>query len=68
VVIDPRILIKELNMLKKEGLSTNLHISDRAHLIMPYHVDIDYHLTNYQKELAAGNTCSGIAPVYAGKL
>ena len=54
MVIDPRVLIKELNMLKKEGLSTNLLISDRAHLIMPYHVDIDYHLTNYQNELAAG--------------
>ena len=68
VVIDPRVLIKELNMLKKEGLSTNLLISDRAHLIMPYHVDIDYHLTNYQNELAAGSTRSGIAPVYADKL
>ena len=68
VVIDPRVLIKELNMLKKEGLSTNLLISDRAHLIMPYHVDIDYLLTNYQNELAAGSTRSGIAPVYADKL
>ena len=68
VVIDPRVLIKEINMLKKEGLSTNLLISDRAHLIMPYHVDIDYHLTNYQNELAAGSTRSGIAPVYADKL
>ena len=68
VVIDPRVLIKELNMLKKEGLSTNLLISDRAHLIMPYHVNIDYHLTNYQNELAAGSTRSGIAPVYADKL
>ena len=68
VVIDLRVLIKELNMLKKEGLSTNLLISDRAHLIMPYHVDIDYHLTNYQNELAAGSTRSGIAPVYADKL
>ena len=68
VVIDPRVLIKELNMLQEEGLSTNLLISDRAHLIMPYHVDIDYHLTNYQNELAAGSTRSGIAPVYADKL
>ena len=68
VVIDPRVLIKELTMLKKEGLSTNLLISDRAHLIMPYHVDIDYHLTNFQNELAAGSTRSGIAPVYADKL
>jgi len=68
VVVDPRVLIKELTMLKKEGLSTNLLISDRAHLIMPYHVNIDYHLTNFQNELAAGSTRSGIAPVYADKL
>ena len=68
VVVDPRVLIKELEMLEKEGLSTNLLISDRAHLIMPYHVDIDYHLTNYQNDLAAGSTRSGIAPVYADKL
>ena len=68
VVVDPRVLIKELNMLKKEGLSTNLLISDKAHLIMPYHVDIDYHLTNFQNKLAAGSTRSGIAPVYADKL
>ena len=68
VVVDPRVLMKEIKMLKEEGLSTNLLISDRAHLIMPYHVDIDYHLTNYQNELAAGSTRSGIAPVYADKL
>jgi adenylosuccinate synthase len=68
VVVDPRVLIKELNMLKKEGLSTNLLISDKAHLIMPYHVDIDYHLTSFQNKLAAGSTRSGIAPVYADKL
>ena len=68
VVVDPRVLMKEFAMLKEEGLSTNLLISDRAHLIMPYHVDIDYHLTNYQNELAAGSTRSGIAPVYADKL
>ena len=68
VVIDPRVLIKELAMLKKEGLSTNLLISDRAHLIMPYHVDIDHHLTSFQNDLAAGSTRSGIAPVYADKL
>ena len=44
VVVDPRVLMKEIKMLKEEGLSTNLLISDRAHLIMPYHVDIDLSL------------------------
>ena len=68
VVIDPEVLINEIDMLKKEDLGVNLLISDRAHLIMPYHVDIDHHLTALQDDLAAGSTRSGIAPVYADKM
>jgi len=68
VVIDPSVLIDELDLLKKEGLKVNLLISDRAHLIMPYHIDIDHHLTDLQNDLAAGSTRSGIAPVYADKM
>ena len=68
VVIDPSVLINELDLLKKEDLKVNLLISDRAHLIMPYHVDIDHHLTALQNDLAAGSTRSGIAPVYADKM
>lgn len=68
VVIDPAVLIKEIDLLKKEELGVNLLISDRAHLIMPYHVDIDHHLTALQNDLAAGSTRSGIAPVYADKM
>jgi|TARA_B110000263_G_scaffold204673_1_gene185020 adenylosuccinate synthase len=68
VVIDPTVLINEIDLLKKEGLGVNLLISDRAHLIMPYHIDIDHHLTALQNDLAAGSTRSGIAPVYADKM
>ena len=68
VVINPKVLIHEMGLLKKEGLKTNLLISERAHLIMPYHVDMDHHLTGFQDELAAGSTRSGIAPVYADKM
>jgi adenylosuccinate synthase len=68
VVIDPSVLIDEISLLKEEGLGVNLLISDRAHLIMPYHVDIDHHLTALQDDLAAGSTRSGIAPVYADKM
>lgn len=68
VVIDPAVLINEIGLLKKEELGVNLLISDRAHLIMPYHVDIDHHLTALQNDLAAGSTRSGIAPVYADKM
>lgn len=40
VVINPKSLVKELNYLKEEGISTeNLRISDRAHVILPYHIE-----------------------------
>ena len=68
VVINPKVLIDEIEILKEENLKTNLLISKRAHLIMPYHVDMDHHLTGFQNELAAGSTRSGIAPVYADKM
>ena len=68
VVINPKVLIDEIGILKKENLKTSLLISKRAHLIMPYHVDMDHHLTGFQNELAAGSTRSGIAPVYADKM
>ena len=68
VVINPKVLIDEIGILKKENLKTSLLISNRAHLIMPYHVDMDHHLTGFQNELAAGSTRSGIAPVYADKM
>jgi len=68
VVINPKVLIDEIGILKEESLKTNLLISKRAHLIMPYHVDMDHHLTGFQNELAAGSTRSGIAPVYADKM
>lgn len=68
VVINPKVLIHEIGLLKKESLKTNLLISKRAHLIMPYHVDMDHCLTEFQGELAAGSTRSGIAPAYADKM
>ena len=68
VVINPKVLIDEIEILKEENLKTNLLISKRAHLIMPYHVDMDHHLTGFQNELAAGSSRSGIAPVYADKM
>ena len=42
VVIDPKVLIEEINNLEDEGISTsNLYISDKAHIIMPYHIKMD---------------------------
>ena len=45
-----------------------LKISDRAHVIMPYHIAIDSALSDHQGKLAAESTGRGIAPVYADKM
>ena len=68
VVVDPAALIKEINYLKNKGVTPNLKISDRAHVIMPYHIDMDIALTKHQGKLAAGSTKRGIAPVYGDKM
>ncbi|MFH1853143.1 MAG: adenylosuccinate synthase [Candidatus Neomarinimicrobiota bacterium] len=67
-VIDPCALIKELDGLKARGVNPRLKISQRAHVIMPYHIAVDEGLTGLQGQLAAGSTKRGIAPVYADKM
>ena len=67
VVINPKSLIEEINSLKEKGVDPNLRISDRAHVIMPYHIVMDECLTSHQGDLAAGSTKRGIAPAYADK-
>ena len=68
VVIDPDALLNELQYLHNKGIEPQLNISDRAHVIMPYHKQMDDVLTNHQGVLAAGSTKRGIAPVYADKM
>ena len=68
VVVDPAALIKEINYLRDKGVDPKLKISDRAHIIMPYHIEMDVALTKHQGKLAAGSTKRGIAPVYADKM
>ena len=68
VVVDPAALIREINYLKDKGVNPKLKISDRAHVIMPYHIEMDIALTKHQGELAAGSTKRGIAPVYGDKM
>ena len=68
VVIDPKALIDEINYLKDKGVDLKLMVSDRAHVIMPYHIALDGALSNHQENLAAGSTNRGIAPVYADKM
>ncbi|MEE9167113.1 MAG: adenylosuccinate synthase [Candidatus Neomarinimicrobiota bacterium] len=68
VVVNPKVLIEEISSLKSRGIEPKLKVSDRAHVIMPYHAVMDECLTGHQGILAAGSTRRGIAPVYADKM
>jgi adenylosuccinate synthase len=68
LVIDPEVLLKELSGLKELGVKTGkLAISDRAHVILPYHKVIDGLEEESKGALAAGTTRRGIGPCYADK-
>ena len=68
VVVDPKALLDEIEYIKGKEIDPRLMISDRAHVIMPYHIELDGALSNHQGSLAAGSTRRGIAPVYADKM
>ncbi len=69
VVIDPKALIEEIEMLHASGINTaKLFISDRAHIIMPYHVQQDQLQEQARGEHKIGTTGRGIGPVYADKM
>lgn len=67
VVVDPKVLLDEIKNFKEKGINPKLMISERAHVIMPYHIALDEALSNHQGELGAGSTKRGIAPVCADK-
>jgi adenylosuccinate synthase len=68
VVVDPSVLIKEMDNLKAKGVSTErLLISDRAHLIMPYHREFDALQESARGSESIGTTKRGIGPAYADK-
>lgn len=67
VVIDPKVLIEEINNLKENVYSVdNLRISDKAHVIFPYHIEMDK-LQEELRENKIGTTNRGIGPVYCDK-
>jgi adenylosuccinate synthase len=68
VVVDPRVLLREIDDLKRAGVSVaNLRISANAHLIMPYHVLLDQAGETKLGKLSIGTTRRGIGPCYADK-
>ncbi len=68
VVIDPKVLLEEMDELEADGLSTHrLLISCNAHLIMPYHRDLDGASEKRLGDLEIGTTRRGIGPAYQDK-
>ncbi len=68
VVVDPRVLLGEIDGLKRAGVSVNnLRLSANAHLIMPYHVLLDSAGETKLGKLSIGTTRRGIGPCYADK-
>ncbi|MDD5094759.1 MAG: adenylosuccinate synthase [Dehalococcoidia bacterium] len=69
VIINPKVLIGELDDLQKRGISTSrLFISDRAHLIMPHHILLDGLQEDARGARALGTTRQGIGPAFADKV
>jgi adenylosuccinate synthase len=68
VVVDPRVLLGEIDGLKRAAVSVNnLRLSANAHLIMPYHVLLDTAGETKLGKLSIGTTRRGIGPCYADK-
>lgn len=68
MVIHPEALVEELDYLHGYGVSTeNLKVSDRAHLIMPYHIKIDKADESRKGDSKIGTTGKGIGPAYMDK-
>lgn len=68
VVIDPNVLISELNMVKKNGFPAHTLISNRANLIMPYHIELDNLQETSRGGEPLGTTKCGIGPAYIDKV
>ena len=69
VVVDPLALFAELDELQREGIDADgrLFISERAHLILPYHRDIEQAAEAGRGEQRIGTTSRGIGPSYEDK-
>ncbi|MGO2082730.1 adenylosuccinate synthase [Vagococcus sp.] len=69
VVVNPKALVTELQYLKDHKINTdNLRLSDRAHVILPYHIKLDQLQENAKGENKIGTTIKGIGPAYMDKV
>ena len=68
VVVDPEVLLAEIDVLTDKGVDTSrLVVSGNAHLIMPYHQELDRVTERYLGKNSLGTTKRGIGPAYADK-
>ena len=69
MAVDPQILLEEIESLEGQGVSTErLFISDRAHVILPYHPLIDQLDEKLRGAAAIGTTGRGVGPAFADKV
>lgn len=69
VVVNPKALVQELAYLHERGIKTdNLRISDRAHVILPYHIQLDQLQEDSKGANKIGTTIKGIGPAYMDKV
>ena len=68
VVVDPFVLLSEMEMLARRGVDTSrIKVSGNAHLILPYHQQLDALHERYLGKAKLGTTKRGIGPAYADK-
>jgi adenylosuccinate synthase len=68
VVVDPRHLLKEMDDLHRSGIDTSrLVLSGNAHMIMPYHLELEKVTERFLGQNALGTTKRGIGPAYGDK-
>jgi adenylosuccinate synthase len=69
VVIDPKVLLEEIDDLQSRGVSVEkLHVSSRCHIIMPWHLMIDRLDEELRGKGAIGTTFRGVGPCFADKV
>jgi adenylosuccinate synthase len=68
VVVDPKVLLDEIDGLERRGVRCDrLRVSGNAHLVMPYHQELDRVTERHLGKNKLGTTKSGIGPAYADK-
>ena len=69
VVVDPAILVREIDQLEQRGVATaRLRVSASSHVVMPYHRALDRADEEKRGGKKIGTTCQGVGPAYADKI